>query len=233
MQATLQPAFVLHHRPYRETSLLLDVFTQDFGRISLIARGVRTSKSVLKALLQPFTSLIISWKGKSELMTLTSAEPSGLAFHLKGDCLLSGFYLNEILIRVLQKNDPHPILFETYQQTLAELQSPVLDQKILRYFEKKLLQELGYGLQLEHDIISAKPILADKYYQFLPELGFILCENNTHSTLGMLYSGRSLIALAKEQLDDPECLREIKRLMRIVLAPLLGAQPLHSRKLFK
>lgn len=225
MRISLQPVFILHHRPYRETSLLLDVFTQDHGRISLIARGIRTSRSTLRPLLQPFQPLLVSWQGKTELMTLQTAEPNGVPIHLQAECLLSGFYLNELLIRLVQKHDPQPQLYTIYHHTLLELDAPELQQKYLRIFEKKLLDELGYGLQLQGEFS------AEKQYQFHPEQGFTVCESIDKPT-AMIFSGKSLLALATEQLNDVESLREIKRLMRIAFAPLLGTQPLHSRKLF-
>jgi DNA repair protein RecO (recombination protein O) len=233
MRVALQPAFILHHRPYRETSLLLDLFTPEFGRIGLISRGVRKTRSPMKALLQPFNPLLVSWQGKTELMMLTSVEAGGKYCQLRGDCLLSAFYLNELLIRVLQKQDPHSQLYTVYANTLVELQSGTLQQKTLRLFEKKLLEEIGYGLQLECDISKGNPLIAEKHYRFYPEQGFDLYnKSDDHESLAMVFSGKSLIALAKDQLDDPECLRDAKRLMRIALAPLLGSQPLHSRKLF-
>src|SRR5580693_2734969 len=105
MRILLQQAFILHHRPFRETSLLLDVFTEEHGKISLIAKGVRKHRSTLKALLQPFVPLLVSWQGKNELMNLVSVEAKGPPFQLRGDCLLSGLYVNELLVRVLQKQD--------------------------------------------------------------------------------------------------------------------------------
>lgn len=232
MRIHLQPGFILHARPYRETSLLIDLFTQDHGRVGLIARGVRSGRSSLKALLQPFNPLLVSWQGRSELMTLSAAEMSGLPISLAGDCLLSGFYLNEVLTRVLQKYDPNPKLYTVYHQTLVELQSQKLEQKTLRLFEKRLLEELGYGLQLEQEMSTGKPLQAEEYYRFFPEQGFDTYHHEMDVPSALVFSGKSLIALANEQLDDPDCLRDAKRLMRLVLTPMLGSQPLHSRKLF-
>ncbi len=231
MRISLQPTFILHHRPYRETSLLLDVFTKEYGRIALIAKGVRKSRSALRALLQPFSPLLISWQGKTELMTLQVAESEGLPIRLQGECLLSGFYLNELLIRLLQKQDPHPQLYTIYHHTLLELERAELQQKHLRLFEKKLLAEIGYGLQLQHTIPDGKAFLADRFYRFYPEQGFELSPSNEPE--GMAFSGKNLLALAAEQLDDPDVLREAKRLMRMALSAILGPQPLHSRKLFR
>ncbi|HSW69916.1 MAG TPA: DNA repair protein RecO [Gammaproteobacteria bacterium] len=231
MRISLQPAFILHHRPYRETSLLLDILTRDHGRISLIARGVRKNRSKLRPLLQPFSPLLLSWQGKTELMTLQTAESQGIPISLCGECLLSGFYLNELLMRLLQKQDPHPQLYTIYHHTLLELAQSTLQQKHLRLFEKKLLNELGYGLQLDHSIPDRKPFLPDQLYQFHPEQGFGPCDQNPLQNT--TFSGKSLLALASEQLEDEESLLEIKRLMRIALGILLGPKPLQSRKLFR
>lgn len=227
MRIFLQPAFILHQRPYRETSVLLDIFTQEYGRISIIARGVRTARSRWRGLLQPFIPLLLSWQGKTELMVLVSAEANGAPIHLRGNCLLSGFYLNELLVRLLHKSDPSPTLYTIYYDTLIELQKGQLQQKTLRLFEKKLLTELGYELQLQ-----ANAFLAEKWYQFFPEQGFKLYEAIITEKKEMFFSGKSLLAFAMEQLEDEEALRDAKRLMRLALAPLLGAYPLHSRKLF-
>lgn len=231
MRITLQPAFVLHSRPYRETSVLLDLFAQDHGRITVIARGVRQNQSRLKPLLQPFIPLLISWHGKGELGTLTTAEANGYQTRLQGECLLSGLYLNELLMRVLPKFDPQPQLYTIYQNTLIELQADSLQQKTLRLFEKKLLDELGYGLQLKHDVASRNPFSPDKYYHFHAEHGFELCEENVLVTVNV-FSGKSLLALAAEQLTDENSLRDAKRLMRLAMAPLLGQHQLNSRKLY-
>ena len=229
MRISFHPAFILHQRPYRETSLLLDVLTQDYGRISLIARGVRTARSPLRGLLQPFNPLLLSWQGRTELMTLTSADLNlnGVPKQLQGTSLLGGFYLNEVLTRVLQKQDPHPQLYTIYQHTLIELQTAELQEKTLRVFEKKLLAELGYGLQLDQQNLDA-----NKFYRYLPEQGFVLCNENEIDPQAMIFSGKSLLAINEEQFNDDDILRDAKRLMRLTLAPLLGSQPLHSRKLF-
>lgn len=232
MQISLQPAFVLHSRPYRETSLIVDLLTKDYGRISVIARGVRTSRSKTKSLLQPFVPVIASWYGKHELMTLSSVEPHGLPIRLQGDCLLSAFYLNELLIRVLHKHDAHAQLYTIYHETLVELQHHELQPKTLRIFEKKLLEEIGYGLQLQYDVPDGRLITAEQQYCFYSEQGFKVFQGEDNIPKAWIFSGKSLLAIAQENLVDPECLKDAKRLMRLALAPLLGTQPLQSRKLF-
>lgn len=232
MRIALQPAFVLHCRPYRETSLIIDLFTRDYGRVAVVARGVRSSKSRLKPILQPFVPLLVSWHGKGELMTLSAAEGQGAPFWLQGECLLSAFYLNELLVRVLHKYDSYPKLYTIYHETLIELQRDKLEQKTLRIFEKKLLEELGYGLQLQYHIPEGKPFNAELSYSFYPEQGFELTPESKNNVQSRVFLGSSLLALASESLDCPEVLRDAKRLMRLAFAPLLGSQPLHSRKLF-
>jgi DNA repair protein RecO (recombination protein O) len=231
MRITLQPAFVLHSRPYRETSVLLDLFTAEYGRVAAIAKGVRQKRSRLKPLLQPFIPLLVSWYGKGELVTLQAAEPNGYQARLVGECLFSGLYLNELLTKVLPKFDAQAQLYTIYQKTLIELQGERLQQKVLRLFEKKLLEELGYGLQLSHDVSTRSDFAADKYYSYHPEHGFELCEDAL-PIQALRFLGKSLIALANEQLEDDECLRDAKRLMRLAMTSLLGQYQLNSRKLY-
>lgn len=233
MRISLNPSFILHQRPYRETSLLLDVLTRDHGRIALIARGVKQTRSPLRPLLQCFYPLLLSWQGKNELMTLHQAEPAGLPLHLQGECLLSGFYLNELLVRLLQKHDPHPQLYTIYHETLLKLQGNELNQQHLRLFEKKLLEELGYGFQFDKTVPDGQTVKAEHYYRFFPDEGFRQCAEHDDVTSTLVFSGKSLIALAQETLNDTETLRDAKRLMRITLSQLLGNKTLNSRKLFK
>ena len=230
MRVALQRAFVLHHRAYRETSVILDLLTEEHGRISAVARGVRQARSQLKPLLQPFNPLFVTWQGKSELMTLLSAEANGNNYGLAGNSLLSGLYVNELLMRILPKDDAHPGLYTIYQQTLVELANPDLLQKSLRLFEKNLLDALGYGLQLNYDI-QQQDIVAENFYQYHAEQGFARSAAQAQDNPA-LFSGKCLLALAAEQLHDPGVLQEIKRLMRMALAPLIGQYPLRSRQLY-
>lgn len=224
MHTFLQPAFILHQRPYRETSLLVELFTEQHGRLSAVARGTRSKKSPTRAMLQPFIPLLLSWHGKGELVTLSSIEMNGVYLSLQGDCLLGGLYLNELLIRVLHKHDPYPFLYTIYRETLLELQGATLQQKVLRLFEKKLLKELGYELPFS-------AIQTDQFYCFHPERGFDHC-HVTEGDAARIFSGKNLLAVANNELQDDEILRDAKRLMRLALAPLLGTQALQSRKLF-
>jgi DNA repair protein RecO (recombination protein O) len=230
MRISLQPAFVLHSRAYRETCVMLDLLTADFGRISAVAKSVRQQTSKLKPLVQPFVPLLVSWQGEGELLTLKALEPNGHSPRLMGDCLLSGLYLNELLMRVLHKNDPNPQLYTIYQETLIELQSPVELQKRLRIFEKNLLEMIGYGLQLDYEA-STNQLISERYeYHFQSDHGFTRCTIE-HNEL-QRFSGKSLLSLANEQLDDDQALYDAKKIMRLALAPLLGHYKLRSRELF-
>lgn len=225
--ALLQHAYVLHRRDYQETSLLVELFTKEYGRLSVIAKGARRSRGKGYGLLQPFLPLLVSWSGKSELKTLTymETEVNFTLQNLHGERLFAGFYLNELLMYVLQKWDAHPKLYTVYVDTLAVLQmEKELQQKTLRSFEKRLLEEIGYGL--------FQTFLPEEYYRFVPDHGFII-ENNVQNTdEKYLFSGKNLVAIAREDWNN-ENLRDAKHLMRAMLAPLLGARTLYSRQLFK
>lgn len=229
MRISLQPAFILHHRPYRETSVIVDCLTQDHGCISFISRGVRTAQSRTRSSLQLFVPLLLSWQGKGELPTISHIEAQRLPIRLMGKCLLSGFYLNELLLRILHKHDPHSELYTLYYQTLLALEQEGLQPKILRLFEKKLLEELGYGLQLQYDIRDGQPLLAEKYYRFYPEQGF---EKTVLTEGSHIFLGNDLLAFAAEDFTCLQSLQNAKRLMRLAFFPLLGSQPLKSRELF-
>ncbi|MBA3660448.1 MAG: DNA repair protein RecO [Gammaproteobacteria bacterium] len=226
----LSPAYVLHRRAYRETSLLIDLFTPDHGRLSVIAKGVRKPRSTQASLLQPFVPLLVSWTGKTELLTLMHVEMNGGCQSLRGECLFAGFYLNELLVALLQKWDPHPEVYTLFEQTLVKLNDPTLPQGALRTFEKQLLEALGYGFFPPTALLS-DTFVVDQYYRFIPEEGFVKNENNLNDGAAT-FLGKSLIGIAKEAWHEGAVLHDAKRLIRLVLAPLLGNKRLHSRRLF-
>src|SRR3990167_6692688 len=161
----LQPAYVLHRRLYRETSLLVELFTPAYGRLTAIAKGVRKARSGQQALLQPFTPLLVSWVGQQELVLLSQVEANGEFKYLQGQCLFAGFYLNELLMYLLQKWDAHAQLYTIYEQTIQALRTRAFEQGILRSFEKRLLEILGYGLLPTTDLALHRTFSADKYYR--------------------------------------------------------------------
>ncbi len=227
---TLQPAFVLHTRPYRDTSLLVEAFSRERGRVGLVARGARSGRSRLAGVLQPFSPLLLSWRGQGELVTLIGAEADGPALLPPGGGLLSGFYLNELLLRLLHRGDAHPELYAVYCQTLALLGRGEDEEAVLRRFERLLLQEIGYGLQLEHAADSGDPIMAGRRYDYLPERGPVPLVGEPR---GVAVHGETLLALARDACLDERCRREAKRLMRAALAVHLGDRPLKSRELYR
>lgn len=224
---TLQPAFILHTRSYRDQSLLIELFTFPQGRVVAIGRG---SKTRFRGLMRPFIPLLATWSGKSELMNLSLVEANGLPYELQGHHLLCGIYINELLVRLLHRHDPHPQLFLAYQQALTDLQHHVQPEQVLRFFEKKLLIELGYGLRL-HCEIDGSPLQNDKWYEYLPDQGFR--EQVTMSGMtSHLFKGGELLAIDKDQLESTEVRRAAKRLMRIAIEHLLGNKPPKTRELF-
>ncbi len=229
-RVALQPAFILHRKPYRDTSLLLEIFSCQYGRIGLVARGAQGKRSSLKALLQPFQPLLVSWSGRGELQTMTGAEADGSALSLNAEALLSGFYLNELLMRLLHRHDPHIELYNSYRRALAELAGGEGQERTLRLFERDLLQELGYGLQLSH---STEGIALDAAQRY--------CYNFEHGPSpvgdeecgGIMLHGATLLALAEEWPAGSEWLNEAKKLMRAVLQRYLGERPLATRELYR
>jgi DNA repair protein RecO (recombination protein O) len=227
----LQPAYVLHTRAYRDTSLLLELFTPEHGRVSAIARSARGPRSRFKGLLQAFSPLVVSWYGKTELMSLSVAENNGVSHNLSGEALLCGMYLNELLVRLLHRYDAHPKLYQAYQTALLNLQQNHFTQPSLRLFEKCLLLELGYALQLDREAHTETPITPEQFYYFDPAQGFLPSISNTH-TQSHIFSGQSLLALHKDELTEEIFLRDAKRLLRMALGRLLENKPIKSRELF-
>ncbi|RLA00217.1 MAG: DNA repair protein RecO [Gammaproteobacteria bacterium] len=228
----LQPAFVLHSRPWRETSLLVDIFSQNHGKLGLCARGVRNKKSPKRSILQPFTPLLLSWKGRGDLPTMTQLEPAAASIQLKGDPLFSAFYINELLVRLLHRHDPHPQLYNHYHQTLQALSTCSNVEQILREFELNLLSAMGYGLTLNCDM-DGEPIVADREYLLNQDGVFQQVEQKLHLEPARLFAGHYLISIANNNWQNMEVLKVAKRLMRFAMQPLLGDKPLQSRKLFR
>lgn len=226
--AELEPAFLLHGRAYRDTSLLLEVLGREHGRIGLVARGVRGRRSRLAGLLQPFQPLAISWLARGELGTLTGAESAGRPVILSGRRLVSGFYANELLLRLLGREDPHPGLFNRYGRLLDELAGGTSEAVALRGFERDLLGALGYGLPLGHDT-AGDPVEPGRWYRYDPAQG-VLPADAVGGERGLV-TGATLLALAADRLDDTSA-RAARDLMRAALRPHLGARPLKSRELY-
>jgi len=230
-----QPCFVLHRRDFRNTSLIVEMFSAEYGRVAMVAKGARRPKSRSNALLQVFQPLLVSWTGRGELHTLTQVEAADFVKPLAGSSYASAYYLTELIYRLLKPADVHEELFTLYARALSALrmagENSQAAEVYLRLFEKQLLQELGYGLVLEHDVSTGEPLDPDSHYHYISEHGPVACSSESIVN-GPKIRGRSLIALANEELNDKECLRDCKRLMRSVLQGYIGDKPLQSRMLY-
>jgi DNA repair protein RecO (recombination protein O) len=224
-------SFVLHSYPFRETSLILEVFSRQHGRVPLVARGARRPRSALRGLLMSFQPLTLSWFGKHELRTLHSAEWQGGQPQLQGTALLCGFYLNELLLNLMARDDPHENLFDYYQQTLQRLAQEDDHALTLRCFEKRMLQELGYALSLETEVGSGKPIVPTQAYRYILERGAMA--ETPDATQGMPVDGKTLLDMAADDYSDVNTARQSKQLMRMLLNHHLGGVVLHTRELIK
>lgn len=225
-RVTLQAAYLLHHYPYRDTSRLLELLTADFGRVGLVARGARAAKSPLRAVLQPFRPLLVSWSARGDLGTLTGAEPASNPPAMPAARLNSGWYMNELLLRLTHRHDPHPALFEDYAHALQSLTEAPRQSSVLRVFEKRLLDALGYGIDFGQTA-KGQPVEASGQYVYRVEQGLSAAPSGAGARS---YSGRSLLALERETLDDEQALSDARRLLQEVLGFYLGPRPLKVRE---
>lgn len=228
-RSTLHPAFILHSRPYSNTSLLLECFTALKGRFPVIAKGAKSQRSETAGLLRPFSPLLIDWRGKGEVKTLTSCEAAAPAIALNKKSLFCGFYINELTMRLLERQDPHARLFEFYSRSLNKLAETEAVEPVLRQYEKLLLSELGYGLILDQEAETGAPVDPEKQYRYDLEHGPVPTGSDAKSSI----SGSTLLALEHEQPLSREGRREARTLMRRVLAHYLGDRPIKSRELFQ
>jgi DNA repair protein RecO (recombination protein O) len=230
-QHDAQPAFVLHTYPYRETSLIVEAYTRDHGRIALVARGARRPKSALRGVLLPFQPLLLSWAGKRELRTLIRAEWQGGYAPLKGQALICGFYLNELLLKLLPRDDAHERLFETYESTLAALRGAAGHPALLRRFELALLSELGYAVVLDREVERGEPVARERNYVYIVERGPV--GGGSPQKNGVELSGQTLIDMQSGCFTSAVTQQESKVLMRALINHYLGNQVLHTRQLLR
>lgn len=230
MRVDLQPAYILHARPYRDTSLLVDFLTPDYGRVTAVARGVRKSKTPKRQLLNPFNRLLVCWQGKTDMKLLTSFESDNHFLTLTANHLYSGFYLNELLVRLLPEMDRHNGLYFAYEQSLDALYAGCDIEPLLREFEFRLLTELGYGMDFGMDSRNGCEIEAAGYYECHVQEGFYRAAGETPQQF--LLKGEWLLAIAAGDYSDPATRLAAKHLSRRLLKPLLGSRPLNSRQLF-
>jgi DNA repair protein RecO (recombination protein O) len=222
--------YVLHSRAYRNSSLIIDVLTREYGRLGLVAKGAKRGNSPMAGRLQAYTRLHMEWGGQHELATLYKAEidPPGQAL-LRGEALFHGFYLNELLLRLLHRHDAHPQLFDDYATCLQALVDTSQRDVALRYFELQLLESLGYAMNLDQDVRSGEPVNAGYDYHYLIEQGPV--RSSGRSDAELCISGGTLLALAQRTLAQDTHRHQAKLLMRAVLDHYLGPRPLKTREL--
>ncbi|WP_298595870.1 DNA repair protein RecO [Zoogloea sp.] len=225
-----QPGFVLHSYPYRETSLIVEVFSRDHGRVGLVAKGARRPMSQLRGVLMAFQPLFIDWSGGGEMKTLVRAEWQGGQPLLGGQALLCAYYLNELLMRLLPREDPHPALYRAYGEALRALAAGEGQEVILRRFELALLQELGYGLQLDSDA-DGEPVRPELRYVYIIERGAVPLGDHGIDDASVV-TGRVLLDMARGDFREAETLAGAKALMRRLIQHYLGGQVLQSRRVF-
>lgn len=224
-RADHQPGYVLHTYPYKETSLIVEVFTRNFGRVALLARGARRPRSAMRGVLLAFHPLRLGWSASAELGNLMSVEWSGALQPLAGRGLMCGFYLNELLLRLLPRDDPHETLFDFYAEALRALSLGGEQAPILRSFEKRLLAELGYAPLLEREAASGAPIEPGRRYVYEPDRGPMPSRN---SSSHLSVSGQTLLDLAAGEYDRPETRDEARMLLRALISQRLHGQVLHT-----
>ena len=225
-RADHEPGYVLHTYPYKETSLIVEAFTRRYGRVALLARGARRPRSAMRGVLLSFHPLRLNWSGSAELGTLMAAEWSGALHHLGGRGLMCGFYVNELLLKLLPRDDAHEALFDVYADALSRLADAMDFAAILRGFEKRMLAELGYAPLLEQDAES-RPIEPGRRYLYEPERGPVPAGNGR--TGDLVVSGQTLLDVAADDYGRVETREEARNLMRALISQRLNGQELHTR----
>ncbi|WP_174978101.1 DNA repair protein RecO [Pandoraea eparura] len=229
-RVTEQPGFVLHSYPYRETSLIIDVLTRDHGRVALVAKGAKRPHSALRGALQTFQPLSLAWLGKGELRTLTKAEWVGGLRPLEGDALLSGFYLNELLVKFCARDDAHDKLFQHYLTTLHHLAHGEPAGIILRAFERVLLRETGYAVAFDRCTQTRGKVAPERHYVFHPDRGVRPAGGDEPSDWPVV-SGQTLLDMEQDDYSRAQTVQQSKLLMRFLLNHHLGGVPLNTRQI--
>ncbi|MCX7153617.1 MAG: DNA repair protein RecO [Betaproteobacteria bacterium] len=229
-----QPAFVLHSYPYRETSLLVEVFSRRHGRLVVVARGARRPRSAMRGSLLAFQPLLLAWSGRGEVRSLHGVEWQGGQPLLSGDALLCGFYLNELMIKLLPREDAHEKLYDNYQEALKRLAMEADSAPVLRSFEKQMLKELGYALDLERESVTGASVEADRLYTYEPDRGVLEMNGaRRHEADGPVMPGGALLAMSRDDYRDASVQQHSKALMRTLINHRLGRQSLNSRQIFR
>jgi DNA repair protein RecO (recombination protein O) len=224
-------AFVLHTYPFQDTSVIVEAFSRRYGRIGLIAKGAKRPKSSLRPALLAFQRLAIAWSGRGELRTLTRAEAVGGAHALAGVAMMCGYYANELVLKLLQRDDPHERLFDDYADTLRGLAMGEAAEAVLRRFELALLREIGYAVQLEFDAERGTPLVAEERYAYWPERGPLAATGGINAPGTVQLRGKTLLDMARGDFTDPLTAAESKQLMRWLIGQHLDQRTLNTRQL--
>jgi len=228
-RADQEPGYVLHTYPYKETSLIVEAFTRRYGRVALLARGARRPRSAMRGVLLAFHPLRLGWSGSAELSNLMAAEWGGALQPLAGRGLMCGFYLNELILRLLPRDDPHEALFDAYSEALARLSAAQSFPAVLRSFEKRLLAELGYAPLLDREALNGEPIEPSVSYVYEPDRGPVRAYRSGDRAGDLFVSGRTLLDLAADDYSRSETRDEARYLMRALIGQRLHGQVLHTR----
>ena len=211
--------------------MLANVFTREFGRLTLIAKGAKRAKSLSRGLLLPFKPVYLSWTGKGQLPILTGIEQSLHVPELKGLPLYCGYYINELILKLLHRYDPHELLFDYYDKANNNLLKNDAPNQVLRVFEKLLLKETGFGLVLDHDVDTGEMIDANKKYRYFPELGPVAVESSSEH--GLLIHGATLLAIEQEEFGSTQELLESQKLFRALINIQLNGKELRTRRVMR
>ena len=232
MRVDRHPCYILHQRPYRETSAILEVLSMEHGRFSLVAKGIKRKKSKYAGIVRLYQRLQLGWQGKGELKNLIFAEPDGLNISLTGNSLIAAFYLNELVIKLLHRHESHTELFSAYDKAIYNLFDGNIDiQVILRIFEKKFLEGIGYGLIFDHDVNENIPIDNEKTYYYQADNGPQLKKPGNSDYIKV--SGKTLTELDNEIINASQNLLEAKHLMRYIISKHLNGSPMLSRNIYQ
>ncbi|MEJ2601797.1 MAG: DNA repair protein RecO [Gammaproteobacteria bacterium] len=226
-----QPCFLLHGRPFRDSSQLIDILSRDHGRLALVARGIRASRSRYRGVLRPFVPLELSWTIAGDLGTLTGAEPAGRLPAIEGEALMAGFYVNELVLKLTHRHDPQPDVYEAYAAAVSGLACQPDVEYALRCFELRLLRAIGYGLDLEHDMVTGLPVDQDAWYRVRPAEG--VTRVTADGPAAAVFSGAELRDIAAERFADPTLLRRARRILRPAIEHCLEGRELSSRRVMR
>ena len=225
-----QPTWILHQRPYRDTSSIIDIFTRDFGRVSIIAKGGRSPKSKFRGLLRPFFPIKLSWYSGKNLGNLVEIDVAGKPYNLIGDSLLSAYYLNELILKFLVKDDPQVEIFDLYSRTILDLIETGDIASVLRKFELEFLKLIGYGLNLEFEAVTHLPVRDDLFYEYNPGIGLVISDKKNDQ---YVFSGTDINAINQGDFQEKKTVKSANRLLKSIINFHLDGRRLKTRRVLE